>query len=156
MNKEKSLLYAYMAGIIDGEGSISIVSSAKHKPYIPKITVSNTNYEMIDLFEKEFGGKVRRRSWSSNQKNINENWKDAYEWTLIHQKAAKVIECLYPFLRIKKTQAILLLRLARLKHKYNGAQRRWDKELDIKCMRVYEKIKLRCKKLNQRGRQQSL
>lgn len=151
MRREKELLYAYLAGIVDGEGSISIQTSGKVKQFTTKLTVTNTNYEMIQLFEQEFGGKVRQRVWKTAGPQDKLNWKPCYEWTLIHQKAASAVELLYPHLRIKKRQAILLLRLNRLKRRYNGAKRRWDKELNAKCLRVYGKLKARCKALNQRG-----
>lgn len=52
---DKNLLYAYMAGFVDGDGYISIVSVSKAKNCISKIAVTNCNYEIIEKFSNEFG-----------------------------------------------------------------------------------------------------
>ena len=142
---EKQLLYAYMAGIVDGEGSISVKSESKSRPYIIYLNVTNCNYDMIYLFEKEFGGKVRSR------KPKNKNWKLCYEWILSKKQAATTLKLLLPYIRIKRRQALLVLRLASIKTWYNGGYLRWNRDKWIKVERIYSKIKTKCKKLNRRG-----
>lgn len=39
----------------------------------------------------------------------------------------------------------------KLKKSTNGAKMRWDPEFKEKIIKIYEKIKKECKKLNQRG-----
>lgn len=157
MNLEKKLLYAYMAGIVDGEGSISIISVAKLKRHVPRLTISNTNRAMIDLFEQEFGGKVRKRIWKTSTARSNaKNWKPCFEWTLTAQMAASAVRLLYPYLRIKRRQAQLMLKLAKLKQTYRSVDRRWDRELNEQCLRVFEKLKIKCQALNRRGLNPSL
>lgn len=46
-----------MAGFVDGDGYISVVSVSKRKNSIPKIAVTNCNYEIIEKFANEFGRK---------------------------------------------------------------------------------------------------
>ena len=148
---DQQLLYAYLAGIVDGEGSISIKSESMGKPYVGYLTVTNCNYEMIKLFECEFGGKVRKRNWSNNQKNISKNWKPSYEWSLTKQQAAKALRLLFPYLRIKSRQATLVLRLARLKSMNKGTNARWRPDLHTRFIKLYDKIKTECVGLNKRG-----
>jgi hypothetical protein len=71
------------------------------------------------------------------------------------KQAEHAITKLLPYLRIKRYQGMLAVRLSKLRSKYRGGKRRWDKNLDAKCMRVYAKIKARCAQLNQRGVQNS-
>lgn len=141
----KNVLYAYMAGFVDADGSISIGSVGKQRQCVSKLVVTNCNEKVVQLFQKEFGGQVRCRVWE------NKKWKPNYEWRLTAVKAQSVIKLLLPYLRIKKKQALLTLRLGKLKAKYNGATRRWNPELSEKCNRVYSKIKDRCQLLNRRG-----
>lgn len=148
---EKELLYAYMAGLVDGEGTISVKSESKTRPYTGYLTICNTNYDVMLIFEQEFGGKVRKRNWSSSQKNISQNWKPCYEWQLSKHQAAKVVQILLPYIKIKKRQGILLLRLDKIKQRYNRAYKRWHPEIGERCNRIYAKIKDECKKLNKRG-----
>lgn len=138
-------LYAYMAGFVDADGSISISAVSVAKQYVSKIVVTNCDERVVTLFRDEFGGQVRCRSWK------NPRWKPCYEWRLTAIKAQTVIKLILPYLRIKKKQALLVLRLGKLKAKYNGAVRRWDQELSLKCDRVYSKIKNKCQLLNKRG-----
>lgn len=141
----KDILYAYMAGFVDADGSIGISAVSKAKQYVSKITVTNCNKKVVELFKDEFGGKVRCRTWK------NKNWKPGYEWSYTAVKAQNIITLLLPYLRIKKKQALLVLRLGKLKARYNGAVRRWDRDIDKKCDRVYCKLKNRCQLLNKRG-----
>lgn len=144
------IMLSYLAGFIDADGSISIKTESKLHPYIPFITVYNCNKEVINLFYTEWGnGKIRGEK--RGKAKFKKNWRICYEFSLTKKRAAEVILALYPYLKIKKRQAQLVLRLARLRAKYNGGKRRWDSDLDAKCNRVYEKIKVECKRLNQRG-----
>lgn len=147
----KNLLYAYMAGFVDGEGTISIKSQSKQKPYYGYLSVCNTNYNAIKLFEQEFGGKVRKRNWSKNQKNVSKNWKPCYEWQLTCEKAKSAITILMPYLKLKYRQAMLVVRLLKLKKKYNKTFMRWHPEYRVKRDRVYSNLKEKCKILNKRG-----
>ena len=150
---QEQLELAYLAGIVDGEGSISIKTESKARPYTIYLAVTNTNYEMIRLFEDKFGGKVRKRNWSKASKvKGSERWKDCYEWTLTKNLAAKAIVKLFPYIRIKKKQAVLVMRAFRIKTKYPAVLSRWQPKLHAKKLRLLDKIKQACKKLNQRGK----
>lgn len=150
---EEQLKLAYLAGIVDGEGTISIKTEHSTRPCTIYLTVANTNYEMIKIFEVEFGGKVRLRKWSENQiKRGSNNWKNCYEWILTKRQASNAVFKLYPYLKIKKRQAQLILRVARIRAAYPPALSRWNPKLHHKKLRVISKIKDVCKKLNKRGK----
>lgn len=136
---------AYMAGFVDADGSISISTVAKHKRYIPKVTVCNCDKRVVQLFASEFGGKVRKRVWK------NKNWRPNYEWSLTCKKAAAVIEQLLPYLLIKKKQGQIALQATKLKAKSSGVLKRWRPEEWFAIQEELQKLKEQCLKLNKRG-----
>lgn len=147
---DKDLLYAYMAGFVDADGSISIISVGRAKTFIVRITVNNTNYDIIELFSKEFGGKIRKNG--NTKRNIR--WKECYEWTLTNNKGLNVIKKLYPYLIIKKQQADLTIELQQLRSdtKKQGISSRWHKEEWNKKIVIMNDIKQKCLLLNKRGK----
>ena len=140
--------FAYLAGFIDADGSIGIVTVAKSKTYVVQVCASNCNRIPIDMLQERFGGKVRIRDWK------NKKWKINYEWKLTSLKAISVIEKILPYLRIKHEQAQLAIEAQLLKQKYTAAFLRWNQDVKEKRDHELEKLKLRCKKLNHRGRDQ--
>lgn len=142
MDKE---LLAWMAGFVDGEGTITICSVAKNKTFVPKLAVSNTNYDSIKIFEDNFGGKVRLRKWE------NKKWKPCYEWSLTSRAACKAIEQLQPYLKIKNRQAEIVLELDVVRQMYNPSVRRWNPSLKKKVNTQFSRLKDKVQKLNKRG-----
>lgn len=141
----EELLYAYMAGFVDADGSISISTVAKRKRYIPKITVCNCDQRVVELFSNKFGGKVRKRTWK------NKNWRPNYEWTLTCKKASSVIEKLFPYLQIKKRQAKLVLKAVEIKSQSSSALARWHPDKWAELQTQLALLKTECKSLNKRG-----
>jgi hypothetical protein len=139
--------FAYLAGFIDADGSIGIVTVAKSKTYVVQICACNCNRTPIDMLQQRFGGKVRTRDWK------NKKWKINYEWKLTSLKAISVIEKILPYLKIKNEQAQIAIEAQLLKQKYTPCFLRWHQ--DVKAIRdeELETLKLRCKKLNHRGRE---
>jgi isocitrate dehydrogenase len=143
-----NLTLSYMAGIVDGEGSISIVSVHRTKQHVCKISVANCNYKIIELFSKNFGGKIRARKHKHERAK---NWKTCYEWSITAFKAHDLVKAIFPYLIIKKRQAVLVCRASNIKRKYNRAFMRWHPEKKIRIDQVLSKLKDACKKLNKRG-----
>lgn len=148
LNQSKELLYAWMAGFVDGEGTITICALSKRKRYMPKLAVCNTNYDSIIVFEEEFGGKVRKRSLKGKG---SVKWKPVYEWSLTCNLAGRVVKLIKPYLKIKNKQAELLLKACEIKSKYNRAQLRWHKELKDEVNWELYKIRFKIRHLNKRG-----
>lgn len=91
---------AYLAGIIDGEGTIGIYYHKGRNSYRVKIYVVNTYKPLIDWLGSVFGGFVYKRNHTK--------WKTRYEWHL-GENAMELLKSLIPYLKIKKDQAILAL-----------------------------------------------
>lgn len=109
MNKEK---LSYLAGIIDGEGSISIEiqsKSIRHNRkcdyYSLRLMVVNTHLPLLEWIQNNFGGTIRKRK-------KYENRRQCYRWNLCSHKAAQVLKECYPYLIIKKNHAHVFIDFA--------------------------------------------
>jgi len=99
-NQREATLYAYIAGIIDGEGTIRIGKSKTN--YYASISIGMTEKKVIKLISSMFGAKVRIEC-VPNRKII-------YRWgTSGNIVIPKIIKKIYPYLIVKKKQADLIL-----------------------------------------------
>ena len=105
---------AYVAGIMDGDGSFSIIKinkqpSAWHYPFLQFV---NLNEELINYLKESFGGTiVLAKKHICNDGSFG---RQAYRWRL--RSCVNVIpflEKVAPFLKIKKERAELLLKFSR-------------------------------------------
>ena len=122
-NLREDIFRAYMAGIIDGEGTIGIQRHKKNNrtgyiKYMPYIQLVNTDYDLVKMFSDFIGGTAITKHIGS--KNGYKSRRDCY----VTKKsgtigAIKVIKKLYPFLFVKKNLADLVIRLSEEGKKYN-------------------------------------
>lgn len=140
---------AYLAGIIDGEGTITIAraprNDTKHRiPYhIPHVKVCNTNKELIDWIHAKFGGR------NNNTRQANTKWSTLYYIRWNCGKARDLLEAVLPYLRVKKVQATVVLDFIKRMNKrsFTGVMLS-EEERDIR-----EQMYLLVTKLNKRGPQ---
>jgi hypothetical protein len=117
---------AYMAGLMDGEGSFSIsVTHETGKPhYAVNIRLYNTNPRIIQWVIAHFGGKP---SWGDKNGSNIENLKSQKkicQWFLTGRKAMEsFILSVLPYLVAKREQANLLLQYIRMDGKHDPAKR---------------------------------
>ena len=118
MYKPKTLVYldpemhlAYMGGLVDGEGYISLVpvrnKTQEKKDFylVPTVKVASTYLDVLDYIKEEHGGHI------SKLRVINKRCKPARSWELRNRKLVyKFLHSIYPHLRIKKEQAKIVLR----------------------------------------------
>src|SRR5690242_18139412 len=110
---------AYLAGIIDGEGSITILHRNSHKgnpvPRTMRLQVYNTNKEIIDWLLSKFGGM----SYKSNRgKN-----KPVMEWYVSANNASDILKLALNYLIIKKNQAVLAIEFQEKFKPHHGLDR---------------------------------
>lgn len=141
MSKTQKTDWAYMAGIMDGEGSFSISKVTNHtesgKPYFAydcKILVGNTSVVLMKWLVEHFGGVYRvasshlskiagtdkaiAKSWSGS------NFKTCYRWTCEgYRKQQEFLLAVIPYLVIKREQAIVALEWTRMVNAKNPAKR---------------------------------
>jgi hypothetical protein len=100
----------YIAGIIDGEGSIGAyrsVSILNNKEYINVVVqVSNTDLAMMEWLSSILGGKLYSFKCKGGRKQ-------AYKWSRSGTNVIPVLELVLPHLKIKKRQAELALAFAK-------------------------------------------
>ena len=104
---------SYLAGIIDGEGSIYIGNFSCNKTtklpyYQTNIQVANTDKRLIDWLKETFGGLVNTRT--RKQTPINSR-KTVYMWTISGDRLTHICEEILPYLICKKRQAEIMLKM---------------------------------------------
>ena len=99
---EEEWKIAYLAGFIDGEGTIRLRLYKQKRDY-PCISIANTNYESIQWVKENFGGSIRTRPRKPPRKEI-------YTWNIENEREIlKLLKVLTPYLIIKKENALLVL-----------------------------------------------
>jgi len=98
---------AYVAGLLDGEGSIvlSVRSGrewAKRSDYTLLVRIHNTCKEVLDWTVTVAGGRVYCSSRANRHRPM-------YQWTIHSVQAAEFLRLMLPYLRIKRDQALLAL-----------------------------------------------
>ena len=149
-------VYGYLAGIVDGEGTITICRSENNvnrkKDYVTKsgeirsceynytgigyhatIRVKNTDIRLMKWLVSRFGGE-----YYADRHSKNPTWKDSYKWYYAAKSKEGFILAILPYLVIKREQALTALEFLRL-----GSVR-----VPEKRQALYEKIVA----LNQRGK----
>jgi len=94
---------AYLAGIIDGEGSFYI-GITKNRKFNCRIYVVNTNEDLIKWLKETFGGLIYKRTSIKNP-----HWKTRYEWVLDKTAIDPVCQQIIPYLIIKKKHAEIMI-----------------------------------------------
>jgi len=99
----------YVAGIIDGEGSIYIARETQRNntTYRLMVSVCNTYFDVMYSLYEGFGGSFYEDS--------KKRKKTLYYWRLSGKKAAEFIKLILPYLRIKQHQAEVALSFQSLK-----------------------------------------
>src|ERR1019366_2308022 len=113
--------YSYLAGILDGEGCITIGAGQKATciNYNSIVVVQNTSRKLIDWLQKNFGGSVYL------SKKATEKTKEAYMWRVLKKKDIEILLlATLPYLVVKREQAKILLNFVRLAPEANSELRR--------------------------------
>ena len=133
---------AYLAGFIDGEGTITLNYRRDRDSFQPLISITNTDKMIIEWLANIFsGGGITEYNSTHTHSFKYENRKTLYVYQLGRQsEIVKLLESILPYLKVKKKRAELLLIYCKEHVPYSGEKRAVDKE-------IYEDIK----ELNRRG-----
>src|SRR5271166_5923041 len=142
--------YGYLAGIIDGEGTITIcrseyVANRKAEGSRPArqynslgfhatISVKNTDLRLMKWLKSRFGGE-----YYLDKSKKPSNWKDSYKWYHAAESKQEFLLAILPYLIIKREQALIVLEFLRIDSQVRCPEKRQG---------FYEKIVA----LNQRGK----
>ena len=120
MNNWSSEKLSYLAGIIDGEGSITIEiqsQNLRHNRkcdyYSLRLSVINTNLPLLNWIQDSFGGTVRSRKLVPNRRQC-------YTWNLYSHKAAEALAACEPYMIVKKNHVTVFLKFASTMTKANS------------------------------------
>jgi len=100
------LFLSYLAGFVDGEGTIGVSKRKRIKwfCYDPYLSIANSDLPVLEYINKTIGfGSIRR------SKSIRFGRKPVYSYWTSNKNAKTIIKALYPYLIVKKEQAKLLL-----------------------------------------------
>jgi hypothetical protein len=92
---------AYLAGLIDGEGSVTIVSHRGRDH--PICCVYNSHEGALLWIQQTFGGRVHR----VGKRPLR--WKQEFVWKVGPQAGAIILAACLPYLKIKSLQAELFI-----------------------------------------------
>lgn len=149
---------AWQAGIMDGEGTITIskqVRKGRPSPaYRPMVTVTNTNPEIVDPFVKTWGGAKYKRP----DKRKIKKWAPSWTWYCPRSKVIEFLRAIRPFLRGKGKQADLLMKFLarcrsfpRYKGSMIGSSRGGSKPLGKAEIRFRDGVWCSVRRLNLKG-----
>lgn len=105
MNKLTDKQLAYLAGLMDGEGCISITKHqgihSRTPSYIMRVIIAQANESYLRYWHELTG------IGSINQKPLNPT---CYDWRITSQEALAFLKELYPFLILKKDEADIAIK----------------------------------------------
>lgn len=121
---DRNLVIAYLAGVMDGDGSFSLLrlkKGSKNYLYTPMLQCASWRLEFIHLLKETFGGNL-----VTGKVHIKKNGEEGHAltcWKLRSFKnCTKVIEELIPFMQIKKNRASVLLSNLDIFHYVRGKE----------------------------------
>ena len=123
---------SYLAGIIDGEGSLYIGNFSSNiktgKPYYQTcMQVTNTDEPLIDWLINQFGGLKSTRTPRQHASNSR---RQVYSWIATGDRLTHLCELILPFLICKRRQCEILLAMrATYKQTYGSKGRQGLQEM---------------------------
>lgn len=121
MKREQVL--AYLAGFIDGEGSIAVglnKSSKGETRWYLRMSAHQLNPKPLQLLAKTFGGTIRRTKGDT---------RDIFEWAISSKQAYDAIVALRPYLIVKADEAGVAMRFQESLHNNRRALTDDDKSI---------------------------
>ena len=94
---------AYVAGIIDGEGTITLVKKHGNNLHSPEITVANTSLELLLWLQQRIGGLIKKKVRKMAQH------RQAYTWVIRDNRVLSLLQEIGSLLLIKRRHAELLM-----------------------------------------------
>ena len=118
---------AYLAGLIDGEGCITVVRRqppAAHIRYTYQLqlTIVSSTVKLLRWIENRFGGKIDR---------IDNRHNHIWRWKCSVDEAATILRLCLPYLVLKRRQAIIALYF----YEYCRMRSRWDAQSPLLALR---------------------
>lgn len=91
----KDIEIGYLTGFFDGEGYIGIMKG-KRDSYQLSVANSNSNFDILKLYEQKFGGEIRPVLDSKNKKN--------FQWNIRNDEASIFLKTIEKLTIVKRKQ----------------------------------------------------
>jgi hypothetical protein len=85
--------HSYTAGLIDGEGTITLTRERKYPFRFPTVSVASTTYELLAWLQKTYGGQIREKKVTKS--THSRSW----AWYISRRKALDVLRQAWLFMR---------------------------------------------------------
>ena len=134
---------AYLAGIIDGEGSIGIDNHAGHRTPSVRITITNTNMNMLAELKALWGGSLTTRrirvvGWKASSDLL---WGGSLS-------TGKILRAIKPYLKAKREQCRVALQFNKTVNKrYAGT----GGGVPLEIQEYRQELRKQMLELNKRG-----
>lgn len=116
----------YLAGMLDGEGSISVLrmamrrTSGTYTHYAIQVRIANTSRRVIDWISERVGGRIYEQTFITRSRG---NRKRAFHWHIGGHGARVFLELVRPYLVIKTRQVEIALAFLALGRSFVPAAR---------------------------------
>lgn len=87
---------AYAAGILDGEGSISVTRNHAGRWPSPQVSVASTDFELVEWLRVRFGGSISTKQPRKPQHSVS------FDWKLTDRRALGFLEIVRPYLVLER------------------------------------------------------
>jgi len=94
---------AYVAGIVDGEGTVTLMKYHKNETPIPYVSVANNNLQLLEWIKHRCGGLI------ASKKKYKPHHSDSYVWSVHYDRALRFLKEIVKYLIVKKPQTTLIL-----------------------------------------------
>lgn len=127
---------AYIAGLIDGEGTITLTRKHRNENHQLALTISNTDHSLLQYVLQTVGaGKI------TSKRTTRCHHTPSHTYALYNRQALTLLAQLFPYLRTYKVRraAIILkdyVRLTKRNGKYTAEQRREREEFVRRVMAI--------------------
>ena len=129
---------AYIAGLVDGEGSVTLSRKHRNETPSPEVSIANNNLQLLDWVKNVVGaGKITTKS-----KN-KAHHAQSYTWSIRDNKAICFLNEIKDYLIVKKQQSWLIIRKYKMYTPRNG---KYTPEMLRRKLELVAQIR----KLNQR------
>ena len=98
----EKVIKAYLAGIIDGEGTITLTRLHKNETPCPVVSVSNTSLPLLKWIQLRVGGNI------SSKKIAKIHHTQSYVWSIRQNRALYLLDEIKEYLIVKRKHADLI------------------------------------------------
>ena len=114
VNLDNERLMAYVAGIVDGEGTVHIMEAWGARSLSPshhvQVTITNTSTDLMEWLVSNLGGRIEIR----RDPGRPAHHKQPYSWRVHGMNAENLLRAIQPWVVIKARQVDCALRLRAL------------------------------------------